>query len=105
MAPNKLKVLVFPEEDGWVAVCLEHYVVGQGRGPERAIENLGRALAVHRQLDTDAEREPFADLPRAPETYWHRFDAASKAKAMRNTNVPVPPPWMIVEMERTAELR
>ena len=59
MAPNKLKVLVFPEEDGWMAVCLEHYVVGQGRVPDRALENLQHALAVHKQLDEDAKREPF----------------------------------------------
>lgn len=107
---HELKVLVFPEEDGWVAVCLDHFVAGQGRQADRAVDNLLKSLALHADDDKREGRELFSELPKAPNEFWEMLKAAEKTTSRKPIPVErsrglLPPPWMIVALEQEARVR
>ena len=62
-----------------VAVCLEHFVVGQGANDAAALESL---LFAIRGLDTIEGMESFESHPPAPEEYQKKF-----ANSTRESNV------------------
>ncbi len=70
--PNALNFIVFEEENGYSAVCLEHWIVAQGKDIEGVKRNL---QAVYRAtLDHTLEKtgKPFGDIPPAPQLYQDR---------------------------------
>jgi predicted RNase H-like HicB family nuclease len=66
---SELEAVVVPEEGGYVAVWLERDVVGQGKTPERALENLWVAVLIHEAVDLEEGRVPFSELPLPPEGF------------------------------------
>ena len=38
--PNELRFVLFEEEGGWIAICLEHYIGAQGKDPEEVKQRL-----------------------------------------------------------------
>jgi hypothetical protein len=72
----QLSILIIPEEDYWVAVGLEHFMVAQAETPVEAIEELRRLCEVQPYIDEINRQEAFALIPRAPEAYWKMFNEA-----------------------------
>jgi hypothetical protein len=71
---DALKVVVFSEGDGYVAVVLDHCLAAQAK----TVPELKRAVThlVLTQLIASAERgqAPFVGLPRAPKRYWRLWE-------------------------------
>lgn len=70
-------VVVFPAERGWfVAACVEHDIVTQGRTIEDVHYNMEMALYVHVLLDVEQGLPPLSTTPQAPAAYRRAFMAA-----------------------------
>jgi hypothetical protein len=68
-----IKVLVTQEDGMWIAVGLEHYLVGSGASPEEALRDLEQQFEMQEILDGSYGQVPFEMVPRAPEKYWALF--------------------------------
>jgi hypothetical protein len=91
-----LSAVVFPEGDGWAAVCLEHYIAAQGPDKERASHALICALAGQIRMDLKAGRPPFQHLRPAPERYWRLFDP-DQTMGVMPVGMPNVPPAFVVQ--------
>ena len=71
---HEIRFVIFPEGDGYSAICLERYMGAQGKDMS---ELTARIKTVYRAyLDDAAARmaEPFGDLPPAPAEYHEMWD-------------------------------
>jgi hypothetical protein len=69
----KLKVLVTQEKGVWIAVGLEHFIVGQGASPDEALQDIEQQVEMKEILDRCYGQVPFALVPPAPDVYWEQF--------------------------------
>ena len=69
---HAIRFVIFHDEEGLVAVCLEHYIVAQGRDAEELHQRLKTVYRA--ELDDTLERTgiPFTGIVPAPEQY-HRM--------------------------------
>jgi hypothetical protein len=72
----KLSILLFQRDTTWVAVSLEHFIVGQGKTIKEAIRHWMSDTAGQFILDADAGEEMLSDTPPAPNEYWERYKAS-----------------------------
>ena len=87
--PFLLHVLLYREEDAWLAHCLEFDTVAQGESAEEARQGLENALDA---LITDArENNDFPGLFRpAPPDLWAKFSAGERKGRGRSRRVAHP---------------
>ncbi len=76
-----IRVCVYPQGDNYVAQCLEHDFATQGTTMEDVEKSLGRIIAAYVDIAIEKGERPFADLDRAPEEFWHKYDAAAQARS------------------------
>lgn len=77
----KLRVLLFKEGASWIAQCLDHDIVAEGRTIPKVAANFRLTLIGFVALAIDAGREPLADLPRAPPEFWEKYEQGGKLAA------------------------
>ncbi len=70
-----LHVLIYPEEDAWLAHCLEFDTVGQGASPEEARKDLMDGLESLILYAIECDEVPGLYSPAPPEL-WQRFASA-----------------------------
>ena len=96
-----LRVLVQPsrQQDLWVAICLERYIVAQGNTEKEAVRNFALMLAMEimRGVECGNTTDPLLGIPQAPTKYWDLFGQSSQRcnyhipkKARNATSVPFP---------------
>lgn len=75
---DKIRVVIFKEDDLWVAQCLEYDIGAQASD----VETLGRHLTatLQAELAESARRtgKPFGGIEQAPKQYfdmWEKFEA------------------------------
>jgi hypothetical protein len=71
-----IKVLVTQENGVWVAIGLEHFMVGQGTSPDEALRDLEEQFEMKVAFDNSHSQVPFALVLPAPEKYWQLFEKA-----------------------------
>lgn len=75
----KLNVVIYKEEDYFVAHCLQMDIVTTGETPEEAQKNMDDLIRV--QVSTAFENDNLEHLFRsAPKEIWQRFIEAKKAR-------------------------
>ena len=72
----ELSLLLFQRDHAWIAVSLEHFIVGQGSTVKEAIRHWMSDTAGQLLLDADAGEEMLFDTPPAPNEYWERYKAS-----------------------------
>lgn len=69
--PRRLvHVRVLKEGESHVAQRLEYDITGSGKTPVEALERWRKTAMGHVCLDKRAGKEPLADIPCAPLSYW-----------------------------------
>lgn len=71
-----INVVIFQNDKWWVAQCLQYDIGAQADSPIDVMYELERSLVGHVAICTRNHREPFADLPAAPQNYWDMWEGA-----------------------------
>jgi hypothetical protein len=95
-----IRAVVFQEGDWLCAQCLEYDLVAQAKSLPRLCRALQLLIVGHVAVRLHHKRQPFRDLPRAPEKYWAMFRQSRlalpapmfKLGALRSHGVVVAPP-------------
>src|SRR5437867_600568 len=72
----QLNIIVFLEQNVWMAAGLERFFGGEGKTPTEALEALFADIEVTRYFDLEHKQTPFMLVPPAPELYWKMFETA-----------------------------
>lgn len=91
-----------------MAICLNHYIVAQGKSPETALENFSTTLASEVAYGIEhGLSNPLSEIPKAPKKYWDSFDAAREIQDLAPAQIDLAqgdkwkwsgsPPWDKVE--------
>lgn len=72
-----LHIVLIQRDKWWVAQCLEHDIGAQAFSIPDAVYELQRSVAGHIAISKEIGKEPFADLPAAPEFYWKKFQGTT----------------------------
>ena len=96
-----LSVVVFKENKGYVAQCLEFDIAAQGTTEKKAMESIVKIISGQIKLDVKYGKEPFAGIERAPERYWDLF--IKKAKPVQKKRPIFLPKDVPYDVRATAE--
>ncbi|MBX3703329.1 MAG: hypothetical protein KF822_06105 [Steroidobacteraceae bacterium] len=92
----EISVVVFRRGKWWIAQCLQHDIGAQARSPNDAVYELQRSVVGHLIICDRHGKQPFAELPAAPQAYWKKFEGATmmitSIEAPLSVPVPVRPP-------------
>ena len=81
------KVLLKPGklDDSWVAVCLDRYVVAQGKTQEAAMIELIQTLdsEIRLGLERGQTEDPLQGITPAPTEYWDMYTVARKGRSSK----------------------
>lgn len=90
--PLSVHVLVYREDDMWVAQCLDFDLADQGPDEPTAMRRVLHLLGHRIGMDLAAGRSPLADLPQAPEEFFSRVPVGfSSPGTVLPVYVPDPP--------------
>jgi hypothetical protein len=97
---SAIRAVVFQEGEWLCAQCLEYDLVAQAKSLPRLSRALQQLIVSHVVVRLRHERQPFRDLPRAPEKYWTMFRQSRlalpapmfKLGALRSRGVVIAPP-------------
>ena len=73
----RLHVVVYQKGDNWAGACLERVIWSQARTREALLSDLERMVRFHLRRAEKEGAEPFASLPRAPKSFWDRYNSGS----------------------------
>ena len=106
MQLTKLSVLLFKEDDWWIAQCLEYDLCSQAKTPEDVLYEFERVLLAQMLISTEANEELLAGIEPAPEEYWKRFHASGvQAQIMKRLPFRLPTNTLIQFAEEKIEVR
>lgn len=77
METYRFRVVVFREDDWWVAQCLEHDLATNARSLSDLVYEVERALVSQIAVNAGSDVDPFAGIPKAPRKYWKMFEEAT----------------------------
>lgn len=75
MPQTKIRVIIFPEADKWVAQCLEHDICVQADSVEELEPRIQMAVMMDFEESLKVHHEAFKGIPPAPayyQTMWER---------------------------------
>lgn len=72
----RVNVVVFREDDWWVAQCLEYDIATQTKELTDLSYELNRVLAAQIAVSAELGQEPFSGIGPAPRRYWAMYEAA-----------------------------
>lgn len=106
----ELHVVTFRDESGWTARCLEYDLIGESTTEEGALENVVFAMIAELRFAKHDQRKPFVDLPKPPAGFLRSL---GKPRERKRSRIDVPPdvlqlapdPWVLVAMDREAQVR
>ena len=73
----ELRVLLFKDQECWIAQLLEFHITAQGETAEDAIYELSRLITAEMVMRKRGAMQPLDDMPRAPVRYWQWYDKAT----------------------------
>lgn len=84
----EVRVIVFQEDEKWIAQVLEHDICTQSDNCEALLEELPTIIVAHAQLSTKQGMEPLADISPAPKNFFEMW--AKKRQDAGSTRNKVP---------------
>lgn len=75
---KELHVLVFKDDDLWIAQCLEYDIAVQARTIEELEENFVCSIIAHVMSSIEDKEAPFSTLPETPKEFWDMFQRAKQ---------------------------
>lgn len=66
---RELRVIVEPDEDGFVAQCIDYDIFGIGSTPDDAIQDFVNAFLRHVLVAVDLKQEPLSSVPQPGQEY------------------------------------
>ena len=72
----QVRAVLVEEANCCEAQCLEYDIAAQAPSRAALLRELQRVLISHLVVSRELGREPFKNLPRAPQRYWDMFNAA-----------------------------
>jgi hypothetical protein len=78
-APS-LSVLLFREDDVWIAQCLEHDICVQASSKDEIRHELERVITAQFLFSNERGKPLFDGLPPAPASFWERYKHAARAE-------------------------
>lgn len=88
-----LRIVIYPQENHYVAQCLEYDFATQGKTMAEIEASLARVIAAYVDMAIESGRQPFEGLRRGPQEAWNRFQnagGADKILRVRLERVPAP---------------
>jgi hypothetical protein len=86
---RELSVLVYKEENAWLAQCLEYDIAAQEESPEKVIEAFKWVFWSHVAFDLSKKRDVLSTISKAPERFWGEWENASP---LLTSQLPLSPP-------------
>jgi len=83
---KSVRVVAFPEGDGWIAQCVEHDICAQGRDLPAVQRNMTAALVAECDYTVAKGGEPFAGIDPAPSYFEAMFEEAEEAALQSEWN-------------------
>lgn len=79
MAPINfnVRVLLYREDDMWVAQCLEHDIAAQGKTLDEVQNKFHQTFIGQVILDLEAGKQPLKNVPKAPAEFLKMFENSS----------------------------
>lgn len=95
---HTLQVLLYKQEDWWIAQCLEYDIAAQAKSTEDVLYEISR-LFVSRFVAAEEVgiKDPLESLPPAPEEFWKMYKKGIRAQPDRlrfqspSGTPPIPP--------------
>jgi hypothetical protein len=84
----QINVLVTQEKNQWIAVGLDHFIVGQGATPDEAIKDLEEQCEIQELYTVSVGQAPFELVPRAPQQFWDLFKNAAWQRQQSSSPYP-----------------
>ena len=84
----EVRVIVFQEEDAWVAQVLEHDICTQSDSYETLLEELPTIISAHAILSIENGMEPLEDIPPAPRNFLDLWNEKRQAATSTRSKVP-----------------
>ena len=84
---KEVRVVVFREEDMYVAQCLEFDIATQAPDIEGVLDRLDLTIEAECQMSKEATGEPFSGIPPAPVYFHHLWEKGSVAITRKNLSV------------------
>ena len=75
-----LRVLLFKDQEHWIAQLLEFHITAQGETTEDAIYELSRLISGEMVMRKKGMLQPLDDIPRAPHKYWEWYEMATPSE-------------------------
>jgi hypothetical protein len=85
---SRLRILLFTEQDIWVAQCLDFDIAAQGKDISNALDSLERVFVGQMILDQKRGRKPLERISPAPEKYWNRFEKGTPIEKEKKFRLP-----------------
>lgn len=83
-----LSILLYQEDNLWIAHCLEFDIASQGKTINDAKESFERTFVGQVCLDLKDNKKPLEDVPKAPEYIWNKFHAGQNLGERRPIFIP-----------------
>jgi hypothetical protein len=84
-----IRVVVFKDDDVWVAQCLEYDIGAQAADIDTLNERFNVALKAELKESVERGKEPFAGIEPAPERFHTMWEHRARSVEM------TPPPWIV----------
>lgn len=85
-------VLLFEDDDIWVAQCLEYDIVAQGATVDLARRSFEKTFVGQIILDVVHKKAPLQGIDKAPKFFWDKFDDAKQRHSGRK---PIYLPYLV----------
>ena len=82
-APERLRIIAFQEDGGWVAQCLEHDISAQGTDFDTAIARLVTTVNVEAQFTTREHGQAFAGIDPAPQFFADMYESVGAQLSLK----------------------
>ena len=69
-----LSILLFNENDKWIAQCLEWDIAAQDDSPKKALQSFETVFWTHVLRDKEKDRPILGTVEAAPKEYWDQFE-------------------------------
>ncbi len=84
----EIKVLIFKDQNLYIAQCLEYDLAVQAEGLEDLRENFALELALQIENDIQNGEEPLSTLPETPRVFWEMYQRANPLQNPIDIKVP-----------------
>jgi|SRR5882724_11006566 len=97
---HTIHAVAFQRGDHWVAQCLDYDIATQAESLNDLVHEVERIIVAHLLLAKKG-KNPFANLPKAPQKFWEMYQNASiRLTPVQPAEFPIPP-----EQRPSLELR